>query len=648
MMKRLPLIAALCGFLLPALAADSDVPEWRDPANHDSSAIWSTWSGSGEFELRADYLARTDLEIVVDGRAIQGAVRVPVRIRNLGSLSIFAPYGNFEAFDDGRLDISTDIVLRYRGREASLEQLIATGFTNKNHPAMRVSDGLGRHLLTIAHPHVIADQEKQLLTIHNADLWATETLADALGFPELAGMPIGMAWLDLNLHIPPDANLRGFSDPARGLSCAGRPFWPQDSTPALRNEVDVQLIDIGQIAEQGVLDDGVPSTPNLVKIAPSATLKSVGQASAGVEIGDAVWIPKFSSNGLYPFDPPDQHPFLVWNMYRIADGRIEQLGASGVKHAFLTLNFNCTINCGSGNVLWPGCEDVYGTGTNNSNSSQGPRYDIIPSDGLFFSEGSFFDPGRTGSQTNNSGSFENRLLVADSDLLVSGADYFLDSWYVVMADIDIWNSMGFHSITPNESGGTWSFGPLGPFTNGPTIENWVAADTTDPNESHETIVVPSATPGALYPANLPQGHLRVLGKATEVAPGRWRYNYAVQNYDFDRNIDQVRIPLPASAQIFETWFGAPVVDGVQVADWTVEHVGGELVFTAPPGIPPNTNALSWFSLFNFEVETDVPPVDGRGTMTLEVADAGSPSQVTTDIVAPGFLEDIFLDGFESP
>lgn len=630
MMKRLPLIAALCGFLLPALAAEEAPRDERDP-----SAIWSTWSGAGQFELRADYLERTDLRIVIDGRARDGVIEAPVDIRNLGSISIYAPFGNFEDFDAGRLDLATDIVLEYRGRRVSLERLIATGFTNNDHPALKVSDGQGRHLLTIAHPHVIADQDKQLLTIHNADLWATETLADALGFPELAGMPIGMAWLDLNLHIPPDANLRGFSNPTRGLSCSGRPHWPQDSTLGNLYEVDVRLINIGQVAYQGTSANGI-------KVAPSATLKSVS------DTGDAAWIPKFSSNGLYPFDPPDQHPFLVWNMYRIADGRIEQLGASGVKHAFLTLNFNCTINCGSGNVLWPGCEDVYGTGTNNSNSSQGPRYDIIPSDGLFFSEGSFFDPGRTGSQTNNSGSFENRLMVDPAELQTAGADYFLDSWYVVMADIDIWNSMGFHSITPNESGGTWSFGPLGPFTNGPTIENWVAADTANPNESHETIVVPSATPGALYPANLPQGHLRVLGKATEVAPGRWRYNYAVQNYDFDRNIDQVRIPLPASAQIFETWFGAPVVDGVQVADWTVEHVGGELVFTAPPGVPPNTNALSWFSLFNFEVETDVPPVDGRGTMTLEVADAGSPSQVTTDIVAPGFLEDIFLDGFESP
>lgn len=635
-MNRIALIAVLCGFSVAVSAADDVQHDLRDSSTRDASAIWSTWSGAGQLEIRADYLHETAFEVWVDGRQRDGIVDVPLEMRNLGSLSIYAPFGNFEAFDSGRLDIRTGVVLRYQGNEVSLENLVATGFINKGHPALKVSDGMGRHLLTIAHPHVIADQDSQLLTIHNADVQATPMLAELLGFEEIAGYPFGMAWLDLNLHIPPDANLRGFSDPSRGLSCSTRPQWPQDSVPGNLFEVDVRLIDIGQVVSQ----NSTQAPAGAVKVAPSATLKSVSDS------GDAVWIPKFSSNGLYPFTPQDQHPFLVWNMYRIADGRIEQLGASGVKHAFLTLNFNCTINCGSGNVLWPGCEDVYGTGTNNSNSNQGPRYDIIPSEGLFFSQGSFFDPNRNGTQTNNSDLFENRLLVQENDLLVPDAEYFLDAWYVVMADINIWNSMGFHSITPNESNGFWSFGPLGPFTNGATIQNWVAENTSNPNESHVMIEVPSQTPSATYPDNQPQGHLRVVARATEVSPGRWRYNYAVQNYDFERNIDQVRIPLPAGAQIFETYFGAPVVDGVQVADWSVEHVGGELIFTAPPATAPNTNDLSWFSLFNFEVETDATPTS-EGTMTLNAAEAGLPSELDAGIVAPGFAEDIFIDGFEA-
>jgi hypothetical protein len=185
------------------------------------------------------------------------------------------------------------------------------------------------------------------------------------------------------------------------------------------------------------------------------------------------WVPKFGSLQAYPHTPPDQHPYLVWNMYRVSDDRIEQLGASGVKHAFFSLNFNCTINCGSGNVLWPGCEDVYTTGTNDSNFNQGPREDIQASEGLFLSTCSFFDPGCNGSQSQNSGSFENRLMVDPAQLQTAGADYFLDAWYVIQYDTDIWNSMAYRSLNPQPPGGGWSFGPLGLFTEGAcSISGW--------------------------------------------------------------------------------------------------------------------------------------------------------------------------------
>jgi len=40
---------------------------------------------------------------------------------------------------------------------------------------------------------------------------------------------------------------------------------------------------------------------------------------------------------VFPPHTNDQHPYLVWNFYRLADGRLEQIGVSGAKHAFLTI-----------------------------------------------------------------------------------------------------------------------------------------------------------------------------------------------------------------------------------------------------------------------------------------------------------------------
>jgi hypothetical protein len=636
-MKRI-LVAATVGMLSFGMAVADSPSQDLDP-----TAVWSTWSGQGQIELRGDFLKDFGVDVVVGNDRIPERTRQDVAVQNLGSLELYAPAGNFARFTDGRIDLVTNYTLRAGSSAVSLRNLIAvpTVDPSNGHPALQLLDGSGTHLFTMTHLHVLSEPDRELLQVHNADLVATAALAERLGVEVLENMAIGMVWLDLNLHIPPGANTTGrlLDEPQRGLSCSGRPFWPQEDPS---HEVDVGLIAIGNVAYQG----RQPGTDR-IKVAPSATLKSLG-------FGDAIWIPKFSSNGLWPYTPEDQHPYLVWNMYRIADGRIEQLGTSGVKHAFLTLNFNCSVGggsgCGSANVLWPGCEDVYSSGTNDSNSNQGPRYDINPDTGLFFSTGSFFDPNSTGSQQNFSSSYENRLMVDENELSTPGAGYFLDSWYVVLHDINIWNSMGYHPISPTPVGNGWTFNP-DPFIPGPIIGEWVPEGTSDPNESHEVIRINSTNPGANYPDNMPQGHLRVLVRATEVAPDRWRYNYAIQNYDFDRGIDEVRIPLPAGGQVFDTFFGAPEVDGHQTVAWSVQREGGELVFTAPPPTPrpppepPASNELTWFSLFNFEVETDVPPT--RGEVRMRAAEAGTPDTVVARVVAPGLAETLFFDGFET-
>ena len=624
--------------LVFVLALSAPVLTMAAEQNNDPKApteSWSTWGGEGQFELRGDYLPDYGLEIIVDGRSANEVVADAVEVRNLGSLSLRAPAGNFAGFVEGQLELVTGVVLRHADRTVSLERLTASPAISKTngHPVLHLFDGQGRHLLTLVHLHVRADAKTQLLTIHNADITATATLAALLDLPVLKGTPLGMAWLDLNLHIPPVADSgRIAADEPRGvLSCDGRPLWPQDGNP-----VDVALIGIGNVAYQGRTSEPEPR----VKVAPSATLKNVSA-------GDAIWVPKFSQISEYTFDPRDQHPFLVWNMYRIADGRIEQLGGSGVKHAFFSLNFSCDAVIQScpylnGNILGPDCEDVYGSGTNNSNTNQGPRGDIDPAGGLFFSTCSFFDPGCIGSQTRNSTDFENRLMIVESELDTPASQYFLDSWYVVQHDVDIFNSMGYHPITPTVSGSGWSF-PTGPFSSGSPVEQWVAAGDPDPLADHVEITVPSETPGASYPDNQPQGHLSALARATEVQPGVWRYNYAVMNFDFSRGIDRIDIPFAAGAPLLDTEFRSPVVDGVAGDPWTISRAGNILSFVAPDG-----NTLRWFSLYNFEIETTVAPASRPRTVVLHAAEGVSPATLSADLVAPGLTEVLLTDGFESP
>ncbi len=103
--------------------------------------------------------------------------------------------------------------------------------------------------------------------------------------------------------------------------------------------------------------------------------------SAAPYTADIPWYSKFSGN-FAPYNN-DQHPYLIWNLYRLnSDGSIAQIGRSGVKHAFLTLNTSCIENPGDSHILGRGCADVYSVSNNDSNSALGPRSEIVPATNL--------------------------------------------------------------------------------------------------------------------------------------------------------------------------------------------------------------------------------------------------------------------------
>jgi hypothetical protein len=623
-------LSCLCAlFLLYASQVQgggySGLSSWQP----DVSTAWPAGSGHGRIELRGDYLPDHGVDVIEAGLVRSERFQSRARIGD-GPLWIYAPFGNFEDFTGGRLELETDIVLRHGDRMVSLERLVLIPGEFDRIPVFLVHDEAGNHLASITHSHSIIRRESGEIIFHNADVRATPVLARLLDQPALDGLPIGQIWLDVGIDVPPGADLsgHGIDYSGRGLTCATRPWWPQDG-----HQLDVALIGIGSVAGGGF----EPGTGRL-KITPSATLKNVGDA-------DVPWFRQLNpaSPSLYPHEPRDQHPFLVWNAYRIMDGRIEQLGASGTKHAFLTINVACTLNCSNSNILWPGCEDTYGVGNNDSSTYQAPRDEIIASQGLWESCNSFFDSNCNGSQDGFSGSWNNRLLVDPAELNHNDAQYFLDAWYVIQYDVDIWNTMGYHSINPSAGGsGGYTFNPLGPFRQGPLLEEWVSKNTTDPMEGHAVIEVPSLTPELNYPNNMPQGHLRVLVKVHDLGEGLYRYNYAVMNFDFERGLDQFVVPLAPNATVFETWMSGP--PDVLNAPWSADVHLNRVEFSAQ-----QSDKLPWFTLYNFELVTDQAPVEGA-TVRMSPQGAAAPQDIEVEMLAPGVFTinpDIFQDRFET-
>lgn len=586
----------------------------------DEAQVWPAGQGQMTLELRGDYLPDFGLELFHEGRPVTARTTLDFPVEPLVALRIHAPWGHLESLDQtsGRLQVQTGLSLHHGSRQLSLDPLFLVPGEDRGHPLIIAVDAHDRVLFRMSHLHIRTDGERGRLLIANAEVEASRYLADTLDLPALVDLPIAVGWLDLALDIPDGAIINGAPP-----GCDQRPIWPQSGEPA-----DVTLIDMAGIAYQGK----EPATGRL-KLAPSARLKNESQA-------DIPWFKQFTNPASYPYEPSDQHPFLVWNVYRIDSRRIRMLASSGAKHAFFATNQNCDLNCGGGGqILWPGCEDTYSSGNNDTSTYQAPRDEIEASLGLWESCGSFFDPGCSGVQTGFAGQWNHRLLIdpVEFDDLQPGTLY-MDAWYLIQSDINIWNSMGFRSFDPQPDDDAWTMNP-GPFQQGPVISEWLAEDEAGPMQAHSVIEVPSATPGEPYPGNLPQGHLRLLVKVFPVGPGRYRYHYAIQNYDFDHGLEGFRIALPENVQVFSTWFGD--LDEEAGNDWTTTVTDDQILFTAPPG-----NALNWGMLFNFEIEIDTLPIESP--VALDLGPGASAPEIAVQTLAPGTEAGlVFHDRFES-
>ncbi len=85
----------------------------------------------------------------------------------------------------------------------------------------------------------------------------------------------------------------------------------------------------------------------------------------------------------------NEHPVIAQNLYRLKDGRLEQLGQSWLKHGFLSVNGSACATpedlCGSwpSSQLGPNCSDPYSAGLNGSHSLLGPRSEVNAFTGVF-------------------------------------------------------------------------------------------------------------------------------------------------------------------------------------------------------------------------------------------------------------------------
>lgn len=356
------------------------------------------------------------------------------------------------------------------------------------------------------------------------------------------------------------------------------------------------------------------ATGDIAAYALGAELANAGSA-------DASWV----------FSTPN-HPVFTSNLYRIAtvDGasRIEQIGMSWVYHEFFPLELADLCDAcdpvGSGQAVGPGCTTPTSASLAGTQSRLGPRRQVNAHTGAFP-----YPPANPAF----GGSLARRLQVHTEDFSAAtypGASFFAEV-QIVSAD-DAANAHQQNNASYRRaiisSGGSWSLSFPGPTVVGVSVlDAWQA---TDPRVQIHALDVDD------------DGQLLVGASATEISPGVWAYEYAIQNLTCDRSVGSVSIPLPPNAVASEIGFhdvdyhsgdglGDVTFSG---ADWDASASPGAVVWaTETFDENPNANALRWGTLYNFRFVCNRPPRDG--VMSLGLFKPGDAPAVLAQAPVPG-------------
>ena len=628
-----------CALLSPALtpsaaiaAALIDVTATRGAAT--PSPTWSARGGTLTVSFNTDLLREMGISLDADRLSnTQELSNIALAVNDLATLNFNAPRGNFEQFTGGALQSAGRFEWRHKGKTKSF-----AGFLTRPKAGtlrdLEILDSEGVAWFVSDHVHFELLDDKTRLSMRNMDLRLTRSAADWLGDASFTGLAIG----SMEFNAPVIAS-RPINIPQ---SCAA-PNWPgtllvpgQPSAGTYKADVlldSMSSLDykrcVGSCDGPGGISDGS------AVFSPNATLSNSDTDTTA----DVPWYGKF--DGAFAPYNNDQHPFLTWNIYRIStDGQIEHVGRSGVKHAFLTINTNCVVDCGNNHILGRRCGDIYSSGNNDSSNALGPRSEIVPALGVWARCGSIYDSNCDGSNDNpNLSSTDNRLLVPESKISdTANYRYFYEGWYIVREDVNIYNTMGSKEFTPAYTGGLWRSNNEQTFVSGAAIDRWVNPVNPGPGNMSSEVV-------------LTDGRLKVAVRTKLLGNGRTRYDYAVMNLDYVsaqlETLSPLNVRMLGRAGI--SGFSVPatqasvsnisVIDGsASIADWTFAN-SGNIVFTTPS----QAAEIGWSSLYSFSFEANAAAVAGK----VALSGRGLANPVLVDLLVPGAGNTgEFFNGFE--
>lgn len=316
-----------------------------------------------------------------------------------------------------------------------------------------------------------------------------------------------------------------------------------------------------------------------------------------------------------------EHPVIAQNLYRLKNGRFQQIGMSWLKHGFVSGNDSvpgcagvsgqpCTSPPAGGNQLGVGCADPY-SARQNGDLPLGRRSEVNATTGVFP-----FPPEGGGASSTI---YDQRLKVATADLDRSDL-YWVEAHYIASDDASSGNALNnasYHQVTLGAAP-TYALTKIGPFfEQQPAIFAWQAQD---PRVSVVIVDVPGPVVERFH----------VARKVTPAFGNLWHYEYVVHNMNSDRGARSFSVKFPKKTNILNVGFkdiehhsGEPYA----INDWKVTRSNTTLTWTTQAfKNNPNANALRWSTAYNFWFDTRQPP-SARIKHTIGLFKPGTPASV---------------------